>query len=711
MILLGIPLAILVVWLAAAGLSAWRLGLDFRQALLYAPSKLIWRISDRQLRIARESSGPVIYVVVHQSRLDPALMLSLLPDQTLHILDEHSARTVWLEPYRELARTITFNAEHVFVSRRLVRHLRGKGRLAVYMPDAVEPDAKAFRLYRAVARIAVAAEARIVPIIVGGARDFSLSLAEPGESSRRWLPKLSITALEPMTIAELSARSAEPSPSANVLFDRVAEARLAAADLDRSLFKAIRRTARHIGPDRVAVEDETGARSYRQLFRDARLLGLHLAARSAPGEAIGVLLPGSAAFATAFLGFLSAGRTAAMLDHAAGPAAATAAVRDAMIRTVLASRAFVAEAGLAEIVAAAEAGGARLLWLEDVEAGWLDRLFARLQRRQPVARTDGNSPAVMLFEHGRRPTILSHRNLHANAMQIAARLGFSRQDGLSSLLPLAHPNALTVGLVLPLLVGAKALLGRSAGATVLIGTDSALEQFAGDSTGLRLGIALTRRAEAGRAGRDKHAPTNVRIVDGFSLAEAGVIIALNTATQNREGSAGRLLPGMRARVEPVEGLADGGRLRISGPSLGARLPDRPAATTRPSDNWHDTGMIVAFDREGFLFVRGRAERIASVGGDIISLDAIETLAGTLWPEGRHAAIAVPDRRKGERVVLVTTAAAAKPLELKRGAKGRGTPSAGDILLVEEIPFSETGETDYDAVRRLAAERMGRRKAA
>ena len=95
-------------------------------------------------------------------------MLSLLPEQTLHILDEASAKSIWLEPWRELARTITFNAQHVFVSRRLVRVLKGNGRLAVYFPDSVEPDIKSFRLFRAVARIAMQADAKIVPVFVGG---------------------------------------------------------------------------------------------------------------------------------------------------------------------------------------------------------------------------------------------------------------------------------------------------------------------------------------------------------------------------------------------------------------------------------------------------------------------------------------------------------------------------------------------------------------
>ena len=107
-----------------------------------------------------------------------------------------------------LARTIAFNAEHVFVSRRLVRMLKGKGRLAVYLPDAVEPDVKAFRLFRAVARIAMQADARIVPIFVGGARHLPFSLTPAGQGAAPLVPAaVRISVLEPMTIAELAERA------------------------------------------------------------------------------------------------------------------------------------------------------------------------------------------------------------------------------------------------------------------------------------------------------------------------------------------------------------------------------------------------------------------------------------------------------------------------------------------------------------------------
>ncbi|TJV28365.1 MAG: 2-acyl-glycerophospho-ethanolamine acyltransferase, partial [Mesorhizobium sp.] len=124
---LALLAGLVAAWLLIGVVEKFRLGLRFTQALLYVPFKLGYRIADDRIKIARRTAAPVIYVISHQSRLEPALMLSLLPEDTLHILDEVSARSPWLEPWRELGRTIAFNAEHVFVSRRLVRVLKGKG--------------------------------------------------------------------------------------------------------------------------------------------------------------------------------------------------------------------------------------------------------------------------------------------------------------------------------------------------------------------------------------------------------------------------------------------------------------------------------------------------------------------------------------------------------------------------------------------------------
>ncbi|TPI19480.1 AMP-binding protein [Mesorhizobium sp. B4-1-1] len=721
-------------WLLIAVIERFRLDLRFTQALLYVPFKLAYRIADNRIRIARSAKTPVIYVVSHQSRIEPALMLSLLPDDTLHILDEASARSPWLEPWRELARTIAFNAEHVFVSRRLVRVLKGKGRLAVYLPDDVEPDVKSFRLFRAITRIAMQADARIVPVFVAGTRDLPVSLTPKEKAPRHWFPRLSVSVLEPMTIAELVARNPDMASNTNALFDRLAEARLYGTNLDRGLFLAMRDAADRVGPSHPIIEDViSGSLSYRNLFIGARVLGRHFEAVTAPGEAVGVLLPNANGVVLTFVGLISAGRVAAMINYTAGPASVTAAVRTGVIRTVVSSRAFIEKASIDDIVAAVEAGGAKMLWLEDVRAGvtTLDKVAAALLWRLPLQRQQAGKPAVILFTSGSEGTpkavVLSNRNLLANVMQAEARVSVSPADILLNVLPVFHSFGLTGGTILPLVLGIKLFLypsplhykiipeiARKVKPTVMFGTDTFLANYArtakdGDFSSLRFVVAGAEavKPETRRTYRDRF---QASIVEGFGLTEAAPVVAVNTAIHGRDGTVGRPLPAIRVKLEPVEGIAEGGRLWLDGPNMmmGYMTADRPGELQR-LEGWHDTGDIVSVDREGFITIRGRAKRFAKIAGEMVSLGAVEMLVQSLWPEERHAAVAVPDKRRGERIVLVTTADDASAEELRQFGKKAGAAELmvpNDIIKVDEIPVLGSGKTDYISARKLAIDRLG-----
>ena len=721
-------------WLLIAAIERFRLDLRFTQALLYVPFKLAYRIADNRIRIARSAKTPVIYVVSHQSRIEPALMLSLLPDDTLHILDEASARSPWLEPWREVARTIAFNAEHVFVSRRLVRVLKGKGRLAVYLPDNVEPDVKSFRLFRAITRIAMQADARIVPIFVAGTRDLPVSLTPKEKAPRHWFPRLSVSVLEPMTIAELVARNPDMASNTNALFDRFAEARLYGTNLDRSLFLAMRDAADRVGPSHPIIEDViSGSLSYRKLFIGARVLGRRFEAVTAPGEAVGVLLPNANGVVLTFVGLISAARVAAMINYTAGPASVTAAIRTAVIRTVVSSRAFVEKAGIDDIIAAVEAGGAKMLWLEDVRAGVtvLDKVAAALLWRFPLQRQQASKPAVILFTSGSEGTpkavVLSNRSLLANVMQAEARVSVSPADTLLNVLPAFHSFGLTGGTILPLVLGIKLFLypsplhykiipeiARKVKPTVMFGTDTFLANYArtakdGDFSSLRFVVAGAEavKPETRRTYRDRF---QASIVEGFGLTEAAPVVAVNTAIHSRDGTVGRPLPAIRLKLEPVEGITEGGRLWLDGPNMmmGYMSADRPGEL-QPLEGWHDTGDIVSIDREGFITIRGRAKRFAKIAGEMVSLGAVEMLVQSLWPEERHAAVAVPDKRRGERIVLVTTADDANAEELRQFGKKAGAAELmvpNDIIKVEEIPVLGSGKTDYVSARKLAIDRLG-----
>ncbi|RUV95418.1 AMP-binding protein [Mesorhizobium sp. M1A.F.Ca.IN.020.04.1.1] len=721
-------------WLLIGVIERFRLDLRFTQALLYVPFKLAYRIADDRIRIARNARTPVIYVVSHQSRIEPALMLSLLPDDTLHILDEASARSPWLEPWRELARTIAFNAEHLFVSRRLVRVLKGKGRLAVYLPDDVEPDVKSFRLFRAITRIAMQADARIVPIFVAGARDLPMSLTPADKAPRHWFPRLSLSVLEPMTVAELVARNPDMASNTNALFDRFAEARLYGSNLDRGLFLAMRDAADRVGASHPIIEDViSGALSYRKMFIGARVLGRRFEAVTAPGEAVGLLLPNANGIVLSFVGLISAARIAAMINYTAGPASVTAAIRTAVIRTVVSSRAFIEKAAIDDIVTAVEAGGAKMLWLEDVRESvtLLDKVAAALFWRFPLQRQQASKPAVILFTSGSEGTpkavVLSHRNLLANAMQAEARITISPADILLNVLPVFHSFGLTGGTILPLVTGVKLFLypsplhykiipeiARKVKPTVMFGTDTFLANYArtakdGDFSSLRFVVAGAEavKPETRRTYRDRF---QASIIEGFGLTEAAPVVAVNTAIHNRDGTVGRLLPAIRMKLEPVEGISEGGRLWLDGPNMmmGYMTADRPGEL-QPLEGWHDTGDIVSVDRDGFITIRGRAKRFAKIAGEMVSLGAVEMLVQSLWPEQRHAAVAVPDKRRGERIVLVTTADDANAEELRQFGKKAGAAELmvpNDIIKVEEIPVLGSGKTDYVSARRLAIDRLG-----
>src|ERR1700687_5940643 len=110
--------------------------------------------------------------------------------------------------------------------------------------------------------------------------------------------------------------------------------------------------------------------------------------------------------------------------------------------------------------------------------------------------------------------------------------------------------------------------------------------------------------------------------------------------------------------------------------LGYLKVDKPGVLEPPEEGWHDTGDIVTIDEQGFITIKGRAKRFAKVGGEMISLAAVEALASEVWPESQSAVVAEPDPRRGERLVLVTEKKGATRAAFQAHAKARG---ASDLM--------------------------------
>jgi acyl-[acyl-carrier-protein]-phospholipid O-acyltransferase/long-chain-fatty-acid--[acyl-carrier-protein] ligase len=116
------------------------------------------------------------------------------------------------------------------------------------------------------------------------------------------------------------------------------------------------------------------------------------------------------------------------------------------------------------------------------------------------------------------------------------------------------------------------------------------------------------------------------------------------------------------------------------------------------------GDVVEVDTEGFMRILGRVKRFAKIGGEMVSLTAAEGLAAGIWPDARHAVIAMPDPKKGERLILVTDRLDASVDQLIAYAKIQGAPELAvprKIVKAPEIPVLGTGKTDYVAIQRIA----------
>jgi acyl-[acyl-carrier-protein]-phospholipid O-acyltransferase/long-chain-fatty-acid--[acyl-carrier-protein] ligase len=447
------------------------------------------------------------------------------------------------------------------------------------------------------------------------------------------------------------------------------------------------------------------------------------------------LLPGLAA--VTLLALLSNGRVPAMINFTAGAANILAACTAAEVSTIVTSRAFIEKGKLDALVAALSAA-VRIVYLEDVRAAvaFADKVRGLRGWRKPLAPRRPDDPAAILFTSGSEGTpkgvVLSHRNMLANAAQAAARIDFGRKDTVFNVLPVFHSFGLTIGLVLPLVSGVRIYLYPSplhyrivpelvygSNATILFGTDTFLAGYARaahsyDFRSLRYVLAgaepvkeATRRTYMEKFG--------LRILEGYGVTETAPVLAINTPMFNRFGTVGRLMPGMEARLEPVPGVEEGGRLFVRGPNvmLGYLRADRPGVLEPPPEGWHDTGDIVSVDDQGFITIKGRAKRFAKVGGEMVSLAAVEMLASELWPDALSAVASVPDLRKGERLILFTQQQGATRSEFMAFARSKGASELmvpAEVVVMEKLPLLGSGKIDNVSLTNLARERAAAKPA-
>ncbi|QSA98252.1 AMP-binding protein [Methylococcus sp. EFPC2] len=695
---------------------------------------LIYRVEISGLEHFAAAGKRTLIVANHASFLDPILLWAFLPEEVTFAINTHIARQFWVRPALKWVRTFAMDPTQPLSVKALTHYLRQDRKAVIFPEGRITVTGALMKIYDGAGLVADKAEATVLPARIDGAQYTPFSRLR-GVLRLRWFPKISINLLPPRRLdapADLRGDRRRKHLGTQ-LEDLMTEMVFATTSHRSTLFQALLDARKIHGGGRRVLEDmQRTPWSYNHLIARTLALGDMLAGITAPGEAVGLLLPSVNNTVAALLGLQVRGRVPALLNYSAGIRALQSACKAACVGTVLTSRRFVEiaklEADLAEL-----AMQVRLVYLEDLasELGLWDKIGAWLRAMLlDLSRSGHGDPdgaAVILFTSGTEGTpkgvVLSHANLLANRAQIAARLDFNAQDRVLNVLPLFHSFGLTAGTLLPLMSGLQTFLYPSPlhyriipelaydlNATILFGTNTFLAGYAKhahpyDFYSLRYVFAGAEKLQEDtrRIWSEKF---GLRVLEGYGATETSPILAANTPMHCRAGTVGRLMPGIRYRLEPVPGVSPGGRLHVAGANvmLGYLLVDHPGELVPPASSegagWYDTGDVVAVDEDGYVAIKGRIKRFAKVGGEMISLAAVEELAGQVWPGALHAAIALPDARKGEIVVLATEHRDADRVQLAGQARLSGLSELHlprEVVYVEKLPLLATGKLDYPGV--------------
>jgi acyl-[acyl-carrier-protein]-phospholipid O-acyltransferase/long-chain-fatty-acid--[acyl-carrier-protein] ligase len=729
----------LVLGVMNAGAALWICKLlpqDTLRMLARIVLRLAYRVELRGLENLALAGERVVIVPNHVSFLDGPLIAAFLPGYPMFAIDTAQAARWWARPLLAGADIYPMDPTRPMATKSLVKALR-TGRQCVIFPEGRlnVTGGALMKIYDGPALIADKADAAVLPVRIDGV-EFTPFSRLGGRLRRRWFPKVTITLYEARRLRvsdELRGR-ARRQRAGLMLYDIMSEMMARRGD-PSDLFGAVLAARRaHGGLHPILADPTAGPLNYDRLIAASLVFGRILAPTAKKGEAVGLMIPNSIGAAVAFLALQAIGRVPAMLNHTAGSDAVLSACRTARLGTVVTSRRFIEVAkleGLVEQLATA----VEIVWLEDLRGRlglfdklyglWASRFAARQHRRLGIFAGD---PAVILFTSGSegapKGVVLSHANLLANRQQLAARVDFSPADQVLNALPMFHSFGLTAGFLLPLLSGVRIFLYPSplhyrivpelayrTGATLLFGTDTFLAGYARaanpyDFHAVRYVFAgaeavkdETRRVWAEQFGK--------RILEGYGVTECSPVVAVNTPMHFKPGTVGRLLPLIEHRLDPVPGIAEGGRLMLRGPNVmaGYLWPERPGELAPPAEGWHDTGDIVRIDDEGFVTIAGRAKRFAKLAGEMVSLAVAERIVVAAYPDYRHAVVALPDARRGERLMLVSDAPLVTRDALVEAAHREGLPEIAiprEVCQVAALPLLGSGKTDYPAVQRIAA---------
>lgn len=492
-----------------------------------------------------------------------------------------------------------------------------------------------------------------------------------------------------------------------------------------NLFDELVLSSKLHGDSHIILKDLSAEVSYRKL-----LLSIHTLSRkfqsTIKDNTVGVLLPNSIGHVATLFSLFKLGIRPAILNFTMGVQNLLDCCETADLKTILTSREFIEKGDLTALLDVLKEKH-KIIFLEDLkETITTKEKLLGLSDYSMSKKSDSVLNEVILFTSGSenkpKGVILTHDNIYANIQQARSVIDITPSDYILNALPMFHSFGLSVGSILPVLLGVKVLLyptplhykmipelSYQENVSILFGTSTFLQGYGKHARAYD--FHKTRFVIAGAEKLKEEVKTlwsekfGIRILEGYGVTESSPILSLNSTILYKSGTVGHFLPSLEYKIEPVEGIDNGGSLFVKGPNImkGYLIHNKGFIK---QDGWYDTGDVVEMDDEGFIKITSRLKRFAKIAGEMVSLNLLEELATKCFENDGFAAVNVPDKKKGEKIILFTTNAEIKERVFKKYLKTNNHSMLllpAEIVTVESIPLLGSGKTDYVSIKKIAEE--------
>lgn len=724
----------------------------FLRLLLWFLTHTIYRIRV----IGRDNipeKGGALFVSNHMSFVDVLLLLASVDRPIRFVMFKGIYDNPVIKPFARMMGAIPISSE--FRPRDMIRSLRTASDairngeiVCIFAEGQITRTGQLLPFRRGMERVMKGLDAPIVPINLHGVWGSIFSFER-----NRFLWKVPHRIPYPVTVS-----FGKHLPANAGAFDvrRAVEELQAAAfeadtDIDRTLDRAFVRSARR-HPFRFAAAD---SRVPVIRFGSVLVKSIFVARRLRPfwkdQEMVGIVLPPSVGGALVNYAATLRGHIPVNLNYTANNEVVASCARQCNLQIVVTSKAFL------ERFPGIEVPGQRLL-LEDVlEKPKLTEKIAalliawtlpfRLLKKALGARLSHTEDlATVIFSSGStgdpKGVMLTHHNILANVRQVTQVFMLGGRDKVLGILPFFHSFGFMAALWLPAVhrigvvfhpnpLDAKSIseLVARYRVTFLIATPTFLQAYMRRCSPEHFGslqyVLVGAEKLPDRVALAFEDLFGIRPLEGYGCTECSPVVAVNgrdfraagfRQIGGRRGTIGQPVPGVVVRIvdpetQQVLGANQPGMLLVKGPNVMKGYLGRPEKTAEVlKDGWYTTGDIATMEEDGFLRITDRLTRFSKIGGEMVPHIKIEEKLQELAEATEQVFVvsAVPDEKKGERIIVLHTLSQEKlaPVLEKLAQSDLPAlwkPRPNQFFHVDALPYLGTGKLDLRALKAKAAE--------